>query len=578
MAKAESPRVNPQSPKNGISPRNGLPSRNYSPRRQLIDTQKVQRDLEKSFEALRVQDAEAQKLYEYNRRKQNEKIDEKEKEAASYHENALRLEWEKREALSAEAEATLRRHHEQQIEEQRRRAEEERLRQQQEAQAQAERDRQIKEEQERLTREHEERARAEKEKARVEAERQRQAKERADAAEAERQRKAAQAKQEDDERKRREATQQAEAAEARQQADTRAQKTAAFEAAAQADNPGQIHQEYIALYHSIKTWKNNYWENIRALAKEHKNPQIKEAIGDARRLIKVEVGKQSYGDKDVNRMSITKIRACLRELLESPTPVIGTRLPVNNFLPPSLKLDDNDAATITDRAAYFLCILTQQVVKIFTSYVHGSPERAEPIGTMLASIFAQPELQFPRSDGTTQSLFPVFLAKYHRVCPALFGITADQSTSAGKLKMGWALLPSENDNGQKNTFISDDRHYDRMKGLAIGYSSFGLRNFSSTANKNPYPPTHFWRSLAQIVNLPPNQVQPTHVCVLRHMFGHGGIYRFFLFFGAVGVAVLREAFIEFPRRLPERMQQDSYVKELRIYVDNLGENEHLHLI
>jgi len=578
MAKAESPLPNGHSPRTGMSPRSALTPRTYSPRRQHIDAQKIQLDLEKSFEALRVHDAQAQRLYEHSRRVHNEKADEKERELASYHENALRLEREKRDALAAEAEATLQRWKEQQQEEQRRRLEEEQLRQQREAQAKAERDRKIREEQERLRREEEKRSRAE-------AERQRQEKEKANAAEAERQRQAAEAQQKEEERKRREAVQRADAAEAaetQRQADAQAQKTAtasaAAEAAARADTPERVHGEYIALYRKIKAWKNGYWDHIRAEAKTHKNPQIKEAVGDARRLIKTEVGKQSYGDKDVNRMAINKIKACLQEFLKSPTPVVGIRVPINEFLPPSLQLDDNNAATITDQAAYLLCALTQQVVKIFTSYVHGAPERAEPVGTMLASIFAQPELQFQRSDGTTQSLFPIFLAKYHRVCPALFGITADQSTAAGKQKMGWALLPAASDDQPKTTFVSEQTHYDRMTGLAIGYSSFGLRNFSATSNKNPYPPTHFWKSLAQIINLPPNQVQPTHVCVLRHMFGHGGIYRFLLFFGSVGVAVLREAFVEFPKRLPEPMQRDSYVKELNIYVDNLGEKEHLHLV
>ncbi|KAK5947035.1 hypothetical protein PMZ80_001181 [Knufia obscura] len=591
MAKAESPQPSGQSPRNGLSPRNGfsprngITPRNYSPRRQHVDAQKLAQDLEKSFEALRLHDVEVQRLYEYNRRMKKENLDEKERAQKSLHDNALKLEQQRREKVAAEAEATLERYNQQQIEEQQRKAEEERLKQQREAQAKAERDKKVKEEQESLKR-------AEEERAQVDAERQRQEKEKADADEAERQRKSAEAKRQDDERREREATQKAAAAEterqaseaqrqaseAQQQADAQAQRTAAAAATAEADNPERIHQEYIDLYYKIKAFKNDYWDRVREQAKQHRNPQIKEAIGEARRLIKTEVGKQSYGDRDVNRMAITKIKGCLTEFLQSPTPVVGTRVPVNDFLPTSLKLDDNNTTTITDRAAFLLCTLTQTVVKIFTSYVHGAPERAEPVGTMLASVFAQPDLQFSRSDGTTQSLFPIFLAKYHRVCPALFGITADQSTSAGKQKMGWALNPAPDDDTPKTTFVTDQTHYDRMTGLAIGFSSFGLRNFSATANKNPYPSTHFWKSLAQIINLPPDQVQPSHLCVLRYMFGHGGIYRFLLFFGSVGVAVLREAFVEFPKRLPEAMQRDSYANELKMYAETLGEKEHLHLV
>ncbi|KAK5090921.1 hypothetical protein LTR05_001099 [Lithohypha guttulata] len=514
------------------------------------DGKKTSFSLEQAFEELRLRDAEVQKLHAFQRKLQANKTEERESELAIEHSIILQRARNERDAVRQEAEDALKRHLHEQEQERRRRAEEEELRVQRELQKNAERDREIREEQERLRK-------AEEEKARVEAQRLRDEQERAKAATKEREKKEDQQRREQQERQRLEAARKQAEADAQQKAQKAADHQRETAAAATASSPERIHQEYVDLYLKLKAWKNNFWEDLRTQAKTHKNPSIKSLVSDVRSTIRSEVGKLNAGDKEVNKLATTKLKARLTEALQSPAPV----------------------------AAYFICVLAQQVVKIFTSYVHGAPERAEPIGIMLTSIFALKELQFPRQGSDlaekerSQSLFPIFLAKYHRVCPALFGISANQGTLPGKQRLGWAMLPAADEGASKTTFVSDQTHYDRMTGLAIGYSSFALRNFSAASVSNPYPPVHFWKSLAQIINMSPELVQPTHVCILRHMFGSGGIGRFLLFFGAVGVAVLREAYVEFPKRLPEAMKKDSFVLELDVFVTvKLGEKEHLHLV
>lgn len=537
----------------------------------------------KGLRALQVSDVEQMKLYMLERRRHIEDTDLRESALAKEHNVALEQAAKGRNLLSQESETILRRFYQQQEEElrrkeeeQRRKDEEERLRRQREAEEKAQRDRRIAEERERLRKVEEERVQAERERARAEAERIARENEQARLAEEDRKRKAAEEKKkeaEEEERKKLEAARQL-------AADQEAQKHAP-------KSPEILHREYIELYFNLKAWSNNYWEEIRNAAKTRKNPNIKEAIGESRRLIKAEIGKLSSHDRDINRVASEKLKKTLKELLQQTTPVVGKRLPVNNFLPTSLRLDDNDQTTITDMAAYFLTFLTKQVVKIFTSYVHSGPERAEPIGVAVCSIFALPEIQFPRPNATNkqtarQNLFPIFLAKYHRVCPVLFGIASppehNQSTATGKRTLGWQLAPAADEDSPKTTFVSEQTHYDRMKGLAIGYSSIALRNFANVTMTNPYPPKHFWTSLAQLVNLPPSVVSPTHICVLRHMFGHGGIGRFLLFFGSVGVAVLREALVEFPARLPAAMRDEYQVKDLVFWVENvLADKDHFRL-
>lgn len=542
-------------------------------------------DLERVLKAFELADAEWGRLHVQERRKHNENADSYENASATEHNIKIEQVANDREKVRREAEAVLQRFYREkeeerkrQEEEQRRqederrrkeeerklREEEERLRLQREAEQRAERERQLAEEKQRLQKAEEDRKQAEQD--RITREKEQQRLEQADKAQ-----RAEQRRQADEENKKAQA--------ARQQA---AQQAADREAN---DSPNAIHREYAVLYQNIKVWSNNYWEELRNASKAHKNPSIKEEIGEARRLIKSEIGKLSFHDKEVNKMATDKLKTALASLLKKTTPVIGKPLPINSFLPTSLHLSDNNQTTISDMAAYFLVFLTKQVIKIFTSYVHSGPERAEPIGITISSIFALPDLQYTRPKSqpeTKQNLFPIFLAKYHHVCPAIFGVTApsghDQSTAQGKRALGWQLSPAAEEGQPKTTFVSEQLHYDRMKGLAIGYSSIALRNYSGSSMTNPYPPKHFWKSLAMIVDLPPEKVSPTHACVLRFMFGHGGVGRFLLFYGSVGVAVLREAFVEFPKRLPQSIGNDHYVQLLGLYAEAvLAKNEFFHL-
>ena len=46
----------------------------------------------------------------------------------------------------------------------------------------------------------------------------------------------------------------------------------------------------------------------------------------------------------------------------------------------------------------------------------------------------------------------------------------------------------------------------------------------------------------------------------------------------VGIALIREALVYVPRRLPAKMQNDTYARELAIFVEKtLAEDMHFHL-
>lgn len=195
---------------------------------------------------------------------------------------------------------------------------------------------------------------------------------------------------------------------------------------------------------------------------------------------------------------------------------------------------------------------------------------AEPIGTLVAQIFSMPELQFarnipPGSDGPgSVSLISILMCKIHATAPILFGVYGPETTKEGKLRLGWRLDSLSDD---RKAFVPESKHYDRLTGLGVGYASIALRNFSKAKVQNPWPPLHYWSSLAHIANTPPTAVQMSHLILLKSMLENNAVDRFVLFFGAAGIAALRQAAVLFPRSLPQSMQDAPVAKALALTVE-----------
>lgn len=157
---------------------------------------------------------------------------------------------------------------------------------------------------------------------------------------------------------------------------------------------------------------------------------------------------------------------------------------------------------------------------------------ADPIGILVVTIFASPEFLF-----NGRSLIDVLWAKYHKVCPVLFGIYGSQKTASGRARLGWRI-----DDGAE---VSSQEHYDHMVGFAAGFAAITLRDFTKSKNKSPAPVHLYWTSLARIVSTPNNEQTPTHYIVLNNMLKHS-VPRFVGFYGAAALAALRAACVTFP--------------------------------
>lgn len=154
------------------------------------------------------------------------------------------------------------------------------------------------------------------------------------------------------------------------------------------------------------------------------------------------------------------------------------------------------------------------------------------------------------------SMIDILLAKYHVLCPVLWGFYGSESNDAGKVALGWWR---EEPNGP---FVSRQVHEERMIGLGAGFAAIGLRDFSKTTRQNPLPNTHYWKALAMIVNVPAAEVQDTHLTVLGAMLQFSAP-RAVGFWGDLGLLALRHAIVTFPATLPRTSSARSSVEILR---------------
>ncbi|KAI4162046.1 MAG: hypothetical protein LQ342_004358 [Letrouitia transgressa] len=260
-------------------------------------------------------------------------------------------------------------------------------------------------------------------------------------------------------------------------------------------------------------------------------PGLKQKMGDMRREIKKSVG-QFTEDKTANKVPHAKILSVLKEAVTSfPQPTTSLAMfiarPVQDAQAPALVI-------------FLLNHFAKAVISQYINEASVSPKLADPIGTVTSSIFALEDL---KCNGV--SLIDVLIAKFHVVCPPLFGIYGDEKTTEGRTRLGWWR------EGSDGPWISDQRHWDRMAGLGAGFASIALRNFEKSRSENPYPPYHYWQSLSSILNIPAGHVTETHFIIVRSMLLNSES-RFMLFFGKPAFSALRFAILEFPKKAAQQ--------------------------
>lgn len=315
-----------------------------------------------------------------------------------------------------------------------------------------------------------------------------------------------------------------------------------------------VHQKYLALHKHLK--------KVRAYVEDEcKKRGIKNQLSDMRREVNKIMGQINKHDK---RANLAKVRHSATFSLSSHIHQLLTPI-----FPPS---QSKEVRAILDRAAtmsdisvdpsefilypeqpptsstaekrypgcllYLLSRFAKSAIAQLIQEAGMETETADGVGVLLVTIFSVPNYRW-----NGQSLIDVLWAKYHVVCPPLFGITGSQTTPQGRKRLGWWT--------ENAVFLSEELHYQRMRGLGAGFSALTLRDFSRSANPNPAPNRLWWEALARILNLPPGHPQLTHYVLVKALLADH-VPRILQIFAAAGKAVIRKATAEFPQKGPRR--------------------------
>ena len=527
------------------------------------------KDLERALEQIHVHESEEHKVYAYQRRSWYDQLDQRDQQRAFRDFAALDEATARHEQLRNEAEKELQKYYREVEEEERRKkeAEERRIKEQQ-AREKADRERKEREEAARRAaaaqkaKEEAERKAAEA-RAKAEAE-ERVRKEREDTAareKAEQERKAKEVAEKEaaEERARKEAEERAKQAQLATPAApaTTAPATSTTQASSSAELEAK-HRRYLEIHQNLKKFRRTFWEECK------KNKDIKTAVGDLRRTIKTAVGQLveiTSENPGANRAPTLTIRKKLMEALKINAPSV----PLNEFM--ADQLSSNPPPQVPAILVYALNIFSKAVISQFSNESGVNPRAAEPAGILVANVFANPDNQYSNGD-IKLPLIDILLAKYHMVCPVLFGISGPESTTQGKLRIGWRR--------EAGALVTEHRHGERQQGLGAGFAAVSLRNFAKSANKNPYPPSHYWESFANIVNTPSHQVQPTHLLVLKGMI-ENSCDRFIMFFNVAGIAALRYVFGDWIPRLPAGLRKHPACEALILLPETLERDRNIRI-
>ncbi|ODH34618.1 hypothetical protein ACO22_03080 [Paracoccidioides brasiliensis] len=516
----------------------------YSPRQPDSPSRQLILELAKDLEQVRLHNNELKKVRAYERKSFYEKLDRLEKEKEEVHNAALTAAAAKRDAMRLEAEEILQLHLE---EEQKRKEEVEKLW----------REKLERESVEKARREREEAARLEAVKRAQEEERRRKFEEAEKAKKAQEEENALRdkvvqeqkKKEEEEERQRKEQGNAAklQAVEDKKDKD-KLQQSGQTEMTvkvlgASHRTPQQIaeHQRYLELHQHLKKFRKYM------IAETKTNPVLKQHMGDMRRTIKKCVGQLVTDDKIANRTPTNEISTILKMSLTIPSPPVDAHQFLA-FPPTNLTTLPESETKLPALLIYLLNIFSKAIVAQLIAEAGITPKYAEPLGVLTAQIFSMDPFSFKGI-----SMIDILLAKYHAVCPVLWGFYGNEATDAGKVAVGWwREEPSGiGTGGGAGKFVTPQTHEERMIGLGAGFAAISLRNFSKTARKNPVPNTCFWRVCANILNVPASEVQDTHLLVLGALLRYSAV-RVVGFWGDVGLALLRKAVVEFPAGLGGR--------------------------
>ncbi|KAI9894292.1 MAG: hypothetical protein M1814_004146 [Vezdaea aestivalis] len=307
------------------------------------------------------------------------------------------------------------------------------------------------------------------------------------------------------------------------------------------------HEEYLSIHKFLK----HYRALVMAEAKQ--NQAVKSEIGDTRRLIKQTVGQITSGDNTANKPHIAKIIAILGKArrLDNEARVDIRKFIISGASSPALSTAAEEDPMVSIYFIYFFNIFAKAVINQFLGEASVKPKAADAIGIVAVSTFAQEGLRW-----SGRTVIDILLAKFHFLCPVLFGIRGHERTAEGKIQLGWAREEKD------GPFVSEQSHFDRMTALSAGWASMSLRKFNKSRLSNPLPSFHYWVALARVTSTPQKDISDTHCVILKGLIENFE-QRFYDTFGQSAVAALKLALFTFPTMAESAGHKSSTVGALK---------------
>ena len=317
-----------------------------------------------------------------------------------------------------------------------------------------------------------------------------------------------------------------------------------------------VHNSYLALHKRLKKMRTMIKTAGNEL-KEWRNQrmQINKLFGqlaneNGEGLAPHEQQKVRTGNLQRRRDIVSILQGAQR----APGPTLDAREYMVNV--GALNTLDANAAQVP---AVFIYLLNMCAKAAINTTKKTAVAVTEVVGITVAAVFGTIDLRFHG-----ESFIDIMLAKYHFVCPMLFGIYGPERTEGGRVRLGWPFTIG--DNGRR-LWIEEKDFFEEQQALAIGWAALTLRDFGKAkTSKNACPPWTYWRSIAYIANTPPEQVTRLHFVVLKNLLeNHAN--KFIKLYGQAATVALRTAIIIFPSK--QGAQQSTERNGLEFLKDGL---------
>ncbi|KAH8679686.1 GLE1-like protein-domain-containing protein [Tricladium varicosporioides] len=313
-------------------------------------------------------------------------------------------------------------------------------------------------------------------------------------------------------------------------------------------------ERYTEIHKRLKALRKYVKEDV-----PRTHPTLKKRTGEMRRELNKYLGQLTDKPSE-NKKPLNKIAALLVESLTSVAspPCNPGEFMVSIPQPKEGAMHNGDSLPCL--FIYLLNIFSKNIVRQWVAEAGENSKAADPIGIVAVSTFANPQFLW-----RGQPLIDILMAKIRIVCPVVFGFRGSEKTVEGRERIGWWKSEGQD--------VPEQDHFMRMNGIAAGYASISLRNFSKSPMVHPWPPFHYWQAMATIVNTPAAEACSTQYLVLKGMLDSYED-KFLSFYGSAGLAALRIALVDFPAKADSN---NIGAKALKVLADKLIRDQGLRL-